>query len=106
MNPAGFTEGSDLRVVPGVPSWPSEPFAAEPRRRAGDRSSPDPGDSRAEGTVEVERGARDVPVPAVVEVDRVHELAVDVELKLPPLFVAVLLVPDVFIAVEIIRFVR
>jgi hypothetical protein len=27
------------------------------RRRAGERSSPDPGDSRAEGTVEVERGA-------------------------------------------------
>jgi hypothetical protein len=51
-------------------------------------------------------GARDVPVPAVVEIDRVHELAVDVELKLPPLFVAVLLVPDVLIAVAITRFVR
>ena len=52
-------------------------------------------------------GARDVPVPAVVEVDRVHELAVDVELKPPPLFVAVLLVPDAaLITVAIIRFVR
>jgi hypothetical protein len=47
-----------------------------------------------------------MPVPAVVEVDRVHEFAVDVELKPPPLFVAVLLVPDVLIAVAIIRFVR
>jgi hypothetical protein len=51
-------------------------------------------------------GARDVPVPAVIEIDRVHELAVDAELKLPPLFVAVLLVPDVLIAVAIIRFIR
>jgi len=47
-----------------------------------------------------------VPVPAVVEVDRVHELTVDVELKLPPPFVAVLLIPDVLVAVAIIRFVR
>jgi len=43
--------------LPGVPSRPCEPFATEPRRRAGERSSPDPGDSRAEATVEVERGA-------------------------------------------------
>jgi hypothetical protein len=47
-----------------------------------------------------------VPVPAVVEVDRVHELTVDAELKLPPPLAAVLLVPDVLIAVAIIRFVR
>src|SRR5258708_25464 len=55
--PSWVHGGSDLRVLPGVPSWPCEPFATEPRRRAGERSSPDPGDSRAEGTVEVERGA-------------------------------------------------
>jgi hypothetical protein len=51
-------------------------------------------------------GARDAPVPAVVEVDRVHELTVDAELKLPLPLAAVLLVPDVLIAVAIIRFVR
>jgi hypothetical protein len=56
-DPAGFTRARIFEYCRAYPRGrASLPRRTESRRRAGERSSPDPGDSRAAGTAEVERG--------------------------------------------------